>query len=113
MLKSIIIIILAISINTNIQGQTESRGRNLEQKQSQRMEDSLQLTKTERLQIFKINSDIADQKSEVRKKTSDILELTKLTQQIENTRDSLYRIVLPKDKYVLYLEKKTKVLNNN
>lgn len=85
----------------------------LANKIAKKMKDSLSLSELQQNQVYEINLQLSEQKSTVRKeyRTSPVL-ATKI-QQVENMRDSLYKEVLTEQQYVLYRQKKRKLVNNN
>ena len=86
---------------------------NLAKKIADKMKDSLALTEQQRNSIFDINMQIHNQKMEKRKQYANDPLLGNQLQKVENTRDSLYRAVLPEDKFILYKKKRTNIVNNN
>jgi 6-pyruvoyl-tetrahydropterin synthase len=86
---------------------------NLAKKIADRMKDSLALTEQQRNSIFDINMQLHNQKMEKRKHYANDPLLGNHLQKVENTRDSLYRAVLPEDKFILYKKKRTNIVNNN
>ena len=86
---------------------------NLAKKIADRMKDSLGLSEQQRNSIFDINMQIHKQKMEKRKQYAKDPLLGNHLQKVENTRDSLYRAVLPEDKFILYKKKRTNIVNNN
>jgi hypothetical protein len=78
------------------------------------MKDSLSLSTAQRIEIYKLNTQIGQAKAAVWKKYDGNEELIRVhLQQIEDKRDSLYRVVLGEEKFNLYREKKRFLLNNN
>ena len=86
---------------------------NLAKKIADRMKDSLGLSEQQRNSIFDVNMQIHNQKMEKRKQYVNDPLLGNKLQKVENTRDSLYRAVLPEDKFILYKKKRTNIVNNN
>ena len=85
----------------------------LAMKWAKRMQDTLSLTNRERQKVFQINMNIYQDKTRVRQQyAGNMTVLTSETQKIENTRDSLYKEVLPINKYGLYIQKKRTLLTN-
>ena len=101
--------ILFVSINCKAQ----STAQNFAGKVAEKMKDSLSLTETEQEQIYNINMQLHDQKTLVRTQYEGNVSLGIKIQRIENTRDSLYRTILKEDKFILYQQKKTALINNN
>ncbi|OJV99945.1 MAG: hypothetical protein BGO52_02405 [Sphingobacteriales bacterium 44-61] len=78
-----------------------------------RMKDSLELTITVRDQLYNVNLQLHDRKMAARQQYTEPEALRQSIQQIENTRDSLYRIVLQdENKYFLYKQKKRNLIGN-
>jgi len=80
---------------------------------AQRMADSLQLSDSQKAQIYAINIDIYQQKALLRQNTSRQDTLTPYIQQIENKRNVLYKAVLSQDKYLLYKQNKRNLIRGN
>lgn len=79
-----------------------------------KMKAALQLDAAQYNGIYDINRQLTSLKAAARQQHGnqpDVLQ-TKF-QQIENTRDSLYRPVLGEQTYLLYREKKRELVNNN
>jgi hypothetical protein len=115
-MRLLIIFALVSMIGYNAVGQTNSGnpvGENLAKKIADRMKDSLGLSEQQRNSIFDINIQIHNQKMEKRKQYANDPLLGNHLQKVENTRDSLYRTVLPEDKFILYKRKRTNIVNNN
>ncbi len=86
----------------------------MQKRMLKKIEDSLALTSLESLKIELVNKSIHAKKMAVRqthKEQFDSLQYN--IQRIENTRDSLYKLVLPENKYSLYIQKKKVLLTNN
>lgn len=83
------------------------------QRIAQKMKDSLLLSEDQKTQIYNINLNLNNHKMLVRQQqiSSDSLRLK--IQQVENTRDSLYRPILTEQQFLLYREKKKSLINNN
>ncbi len=77
-----------------------------------KMKDSLGLTVTQAAQLVAINMALSNQKQVARQQHPGPSAITYI-QKIENTRDSLYKQILPADKYLLYKQKKRNLVNNN
>lgn len=78
-----------------------------------KMADSLQLTNQQRAKIFAINMDLSKKKKDARKKSTDRVVVGQELQQIEGTRNAMYKTVLTAEQYNLYLQKKQNLVNNN
>jgi len=106
-------IILLVSAFLSVTAKAQSdHATQIANKIGQKMKDSLNLTGQQKNAIVNINITLSDQKKLARKQHSRPLVITYL-QKIENTRDSLYKLVLPTDKYRLYKQKKNNLVNNN
>lgn len=81
---------------------------------STRMKDTLSLTDSQRQKIYTLSKELGEQQKNVwlQYPSSDSL-VQRHIQQLENSRDDLYRPVLGEEKYLLYREKKRMLLNNN
>jgi hypothetical protein len=80
---------------------------------AQRMKDTLQLSDSQRVQIYNINMQLGQQKAAMRTQYSNADSLKKKIQLVENSRDGLYQSILSYEKYQLYIEKKKRLVNNN
>ena len=84
----------------------------LANKIAQKMTDSLGLTSQQKQSIVDINLNLHQQKTLARQQHPGVSATTYI-QKIENSRDSLYQQVLPADKFLLYQQKRNKLVNNN
>jgi len=73
---------------------------------AQKMADSLLLSSEQKMQIYNINMDLYKQKKQLRESKPQPATLEFDLQQIENKRDSLYKVVLLEEKFKLYKLKK-------
>jgi hypothetical protein len=80
---------------------------------AQKMTDSLSLTATQKSQLYTINMQLHNQKMTARQQHLQPDSMRVYIQKIENTRDGLYHGVLGDYKYTLYLQKKSRLVNNN
>lgn len=80
---------------------------------AQRMKDTLQLSDSQRVQIYNINMQLSQQKAGMRVQYSNADSLKKKIQLVENSRDGLYQSILSNEKYQLYIDKKKRLVNNN
>ncbi|WP_158829405.1 hypothetical protein [Mucilaginibacter lacusdianchii] len=81
---------------------------------SLKMRDSLKLTDEQQTRIYQINLELHRQKLQVRGLYRKADSLQMKYQEIENTRDGLYQVVLSSDeKYQLYKKKKSSLVNAN
>lgn len=110
-MKLIITLLVFCSLSMAVKAQTD-HATQLANKIGQKMKDSLGLTGQQKNDIVNINMNLFNQKKAARQQHPSG-EVTYYLQKIENTRDSLYRLVLPAEKYSLYKQKKTKLVNNN
>lgn len=78
-----------------------------------KMADSLGLTNQQRAKVFTINMELSKKKKEARKKSTDRTTVGQELQQIEGTRNAMYKSVLTTKQYNLYLQKKRNLVNNN
>lgn len=108
-MKKIWVLLLVIVISAQAKSQTTAE--QMSSRIASRMKDSLNLTETQREQIYAINMQIASQKQGAREASTDREKIGKQLQQIENTRDGLYAPVLGEEKYLLYRKKKDELLN--
>ncbi len=83
------------------------------EKISQKMKDSLSLSEDQRQQVLALNIRLHTRKMEIRQRFAETDSLSRYFQRIENTRDSLYREILPEEKYLLYRQKKKNLVNND
>jgi uncharacterized coiled-coil protein SlyX len=75
------------------------------------MSDSLKLSVGQEKKIYEVNLLLSDKKDSVRKLSLDVNQLQRRMQAIENTRDSLYRIVLNSGQYDKYLRLKGSLIS--
>ncbi len=84
----------------------------LAEKIAARLKDSLQLTVSQKNAIYQVNLDLHQQKLAARELHPGD-SLTHHIQQIENSRDSLYRPILGEEKYPLYRSNKRRLVSND
>lgn len=89
----------------------QSAAEQLADRIAQKMKDSLSLTDAQRQQIYTINMDITARKQAARAISNDRSHIGRQIQQIENSRDSLYKPVLGEEKFMLYKQKKTSLIS--
>ena len=99
----------AFSQNTN----QADQGQRLAQKIAKQMKDSLDLNGNQMNQLVAINLSIHNQKKQAMASGLSRDSIGKTLQKIENTRDSLYRTVIPAEKFEAYKTKKRRLVNNN
>ena len=75
-----------------------------------RMNDSLRLNMNEYNKLLTINQSILEQKSKLMKSTGERSQISRQIQMVENSRDSLYQLVLPPKKYERYRQLKPTLL---
>jgi hypothetical protein len=85
----------------------------LADKIAQKMKDTLGLNQEKKTEIYNINLQIHDWKTQAREQYATSDTLGRVIQGVENRRDSLYRDVLTTNQYNLYLQKKRYLVNNN
>lgn len=79
-----------------------------------KMRDTLVLTDAQRGQLYGINMRLHQQKMQARQQHGNDQDVVgKALQQVENTRDSLYKEVLTEQQYVLYQQKKRNLVSIN
>lgn len=101
-------IILSVSI---CKGQSPAE--TLSNKIANKMRDTLSLADSQRIQIYNINMQLHNQKMDIRQQYFGSDSLSSKIQSVENTRDSLYHMILADDKFILYRQKKVNLVNNN
>jgi len=101
-------LILLISISKAQSSEAEI----LAEKIAKKMKDTLSLNDTQKNHVYDINIQLSNEKMSVRQQFTNRDSVIINLQRIENKRDSLYRNVLPGEKYALYLQKKRNLVNN-
>jgi hypothetical protein len=109
-MKKISVIIVFAFFALTVKGQ--SNVERFSNKIAQKIKDSLQLSEKQKAQLYEINMKLTQQKADLRKEYKEDSLRIKM-QAIENTRDVLYKDVLPPDKYAIYILKKRSLINNN
>lgn len=104
-----------LSLNAVAQSQNSQadQGQRLARKHAQAMKDSLNLTGQQMNQLYEINLSLHNQKKQAMTSGMTRDSIGRRLQQIEGSRDSLYRQVLPAEKFELYKSKKRRLINNN
>jgi hypothetical protein len=111
-MKSIQIILIFIGIVIGETGLGQSATAiSVSEKISQQMTDSLGLDESQRKRLNQINLQLHLQKMEIRKQFAEVDSLQKYMQRIENTRDSLYRDTMTKEKFQIYIIRKRNIVN--
>ncbi len=93
--------------------QQQDEGVRLARKIAGKMKDSLSLTATQTNQVYETNLSLLDRKKQAMTSGMSRDSIGKALQRIENSRDSLYRLILPVEKFEIYRTKKRRLLNNN
>ena len=111
MKRIVFLLIVMIVAGQNLTAQSPAK--QLAGRIAQKMKDTLGLTEIQKDSLYVINMQIGDHKADARRQYTapDLLRTT--IQQVENTRDSLYRRVLTEQQYALYRQKKRNLVNNN
>lgn len=111
------LLMLAITIlitSTCFSQATSAPAVQLAEKIATKMKDSLGLTVAQKNQIYDINMDLHNQKQDARTQhTGNAPQTTTAIQNIEKTRDSLYRPILTVPQFDLYKQKKRNLVSNN
>ena len=76
------------------------------------MKDTLDLTAAQKSAIYTVNMDLHQQKMTARQQNPIGEELREALQRIENPRDSRYSSILSEEKFLIYKEKKTNLVNS-
>jgi hypothetical protein len=108
-----VILILSVLLAFQWSNAQTSPANEVAEKIAQKMKDTLALTDAQKGQIFDVNIQLHNQKMLARQHQLVADSLRRQVQRIENTRDSLYNLVLPQEKYLLYLQKKRNLVSNN
>lgn len=111
-MKAIIIFSLILFF-ASTSGKAQPKADSLAQKIAKKMKDSLDLTGNQRNQIYDMNMNLHYQKAAVRQQYTNPDSLRRYIQRVENKRDSLYRTILPENKYQLYKQKKRNLVSAN
>jgi hypothetical protein len=106
-----ICILICLTIGVTINAQTP--GEQIANRIANKMKDTLQLSDSQRVQIYQINLQLNQQKANLRTQYTNIDSLRIKIQLVENNRDALYHDILSEEKYYLYLQKKRNLVNNN
>lgn len=101
--KAILLFCLSL---IGISAQAQNYAENIAHNIAKGMMDSLNLSEKQRLKIYQVNLHLHSQKMQMREKYGTTDSLSKKIQQVENTRDSLYKAVLPAGIYLQYKTKK-------
>lgn len=111
-MKKIIVLVFGLSILSISVSAQVAKGESLARKMASKMKDSLELSPKDENKIYQVNMRIAKEKEKlwIEYRTSPYLR--GYLQRVENKRDSLYKEVLPAEKYLLYKEKKDNLINN-
>jgi hypothetical protein len=99
---------------TNVaRAQNDSVASQLSNHIAQKMKDTLGLSVQKQDQIYSINMNLHAQKSAIRQQYSHQDSIRVKIQRIENTRDSLYHTVISDSLYLIYRQKKPKLVTKN
>jgi len=109
---SISFVIISLSVFAQSSNQQDD-GERLARKIAKSMKDSLDLTGAQMNQLYDINFSIHNQKKQARLQYTNRDSVGRALQRIEGTRDSLYRVVIPMEKFDAYKRKKRNLVNNN
>lgn len=107
------ILLSAFVVSAQTSNQQQDQGERLAKKIAKQIKDSLELTGAQMNQLVSINLSLHQQKKQLLNSGQSRDSISQGLQRIENTRDSLYRTVIPSDKFELYKLKKRNLINNN
>ncbi len=99
-----------LSLAADAQGQESEK---LAADISKAMRDSLKLNNKQQDDLYAINMQLHHNKVAARKSSPDRAIVVKSLQRIENSRDSLYRIVLKENEYAEYKTKKKNLVKKH
>lgn len=106
--------IVAFTVMTGLAAHSQTNnGEALSAHISNKMRDTLNLSPQQRQDVFNLNQQLHQQKQQVRLQYPGGDSLAWRLQQVERTRDSLYRPVLGEEKYLLYKQRKTQLISSN
>jgi hypothetical protein len=111
-MKLICIIFVAL-FSVPCMAQQPTMAEQLSARIARKIRDTLQLSAEQQEQLYQINMLLHQRKMDARRQHPSPAEAAPYIQIIENSRDSLYRQVIPADRYGLYQQKKTKLVSNN
>lgn len=109
----ILLLISAFAVSAQTSNQQQDQGERLARKIAKQIKDSLNLTGAQMNQLATINISLHQQKKQLMSSGQSRDSIGKGLQRIENTRDSLYRLIIPIEKFELYKLKKRNLINNN
>ena len=95
------------------QSNNDFAGEEVANRITNRLKDSLDLNQDQRKAIKQINQQLHAQKQAAMKQYAGTSQVGPAIQKIENTRDSLYKLVLPDEKFLAYKNKKATLLKAN
>ncbi len=110
-MKNIIFVLTALFFSVTLLQAQETPAAQLAHRIADKMKDSLQLTNQQQAKIFTINMDLQKEKEKARKKSPDRAVIGKELQQIENSRDNLYKAILTEQQFTLYKQKKRSLVS--
>lgn len=80
---------------------------------TQKMKDTLTLSPNQTDSVYSINMYLHFLKATIRQNYQGTDSIQLYTQQVERTRDSLYRRIFTENQFLLYRQKKRNLINNN
>lgn len=113
MKKAILISCFLLASYASLRAQQATSPEALAQRIAQRIKDTLNLSHDQQQALYTINMQLHNQKMEYRRQYGNNSALGTYLQQVENTRDSLYKAIIPTEKFGLYKQKKRMLVNNN
>lgn len=109
-----IVIVTSVLLFSFISNAQQSPSEKLAAKFAERLKDSLLLTSAAQQSLYQVNLELHQQKTTARLQYSNSLDtLSRVIQQIENSRDSLYRQIIGEEKFGAYMIRKKSLINNN
>ncbi|MBK7289140.1 MAG: hypothetical protein IPI78_02205 [Chitinophagaceae bacterium] len=112
-MKYILFFLFGATVSTAVKSQNTGPAEQLSEKIAAKMKDSLLLTSQQKDSIYSMNMQLTNRKLIVRQQYTGSDSLQYYIQQVERSRDSLYRTILTEEKYLLYKTKKRYLVNNN
>jgi hypothetical protein len=112
MQKILLIIMILLGASAAGKAQPGNAATALAAKIANKMRDSLSLTGVQRNQIYAINLQLHSQKQAVRQMAIPADSIAVKIQQVERTRDSLYKPITGPAAYIIYKQKKRNLVSN-
>ena len=112
-MKRILVLITAFTFCCCVAQAQQTPATQLANRIATKMKDTLNLNDNKRSKIYDVNMRLHNQKLAARQQYNNPDTLRVHLQMIENKRDSLYHIILPEDKYLLYKQKKRNLVTAN